>query len=82
MREVGRVLKVCSPLIVTFSNRCFADKAVAVWLQLDDQGRVRLVEGYLREAGNFENVRGLDRSPERMFSDPLYAVSSQSTGPV
>jgi len=82
LREVGRVLKVGSPLIVTFSNRCFADKAVAVWLQLDDQGRVRLVEGYLREAGNFENVRGLDRSPGRMFSDPLYAVRSQSTDPV
>ncbi len=82
LREVGRILKVGSPLIVTFSNRCFADKAVAVWLQLDDQGRVRLVEEYLKEAGNFENVCGLDRSPGRMFSDPLYAVSSQSTGPV
>ena len=81
LREVGRILKAGSPLIVTFSNRCFADKAVAVWLQLDDQGRVRLVEGYLREAGNFENVRGLDCSLGRMFSDPLYAVIGQSTGP-
>ena len=45
-----------------FSNRCFLGKAVAVWLQLDDQGRVRLVEEYLREAGNFENVRGLVRA--------------------
>ena len=81
LREVGRILKVGSPLIVTFSNRCFADKTVAVWLQLDDQGRVRLVEECLREAGNFENVRGLDRSLGRMFSDPLYAVIGQSTGP-
>ncbi len=81
LREVGRVLKVGSPLIVTFSNRCFPEKAVAVWRQLDDQGHVRLVEEYLREAGNFENVRGLDRSPRRMFSDPLYAVVGESTGP-
>ena len=81
LREVGRILKAGSPLIVAFSNRCFADKAVAVWLQLDDQGRVRLVEECLREAGNFENVRGLDRSLGRMFSDPLYAVIGQSTGP-
>ncbi|MDQ4000756.1 MAG: methyltransferase domain-containing protein [Actinomycetota bacterium] len=81
LREVGRILKAGSPLIVTFSNRCFADKAVAVWLQLDDQGRVRLVEECLRGAGNFENVRGLDRSLGRMFSDPLYAVIGQSTGP-
>jgi SAM-dependent methyltransferase len=82
LREVGRVLKVGSPLIVTFSNRCFPDKAVAIWLQLDDQSHVRLVGEYLREAGNFENVRGLDRSPRRMFSDPLYAVIGESTGPV
>jgi SAM-dependent methyltransferase len=82
LREVGRVLKIGGPLVVTFSNRCFPNKAVAIWHQLDDQGHVRLVEGYLEEAGNFENVRGLDRSPRRIFSDPLYAVIGQSTGPV
>ena len=81
LREVGRVLKVGSPLVVTFSNRCFPTKAVAIWQRLDDGGHVRLVEGYLREAGNFENIRGLDRSPRRMFSDPLYAVIGESTGP-
>src|SRR3712207_323090 len=74
LREVGRVLKVGSPVVITFFNRCFPDKAVAIWHQLDDQGHVRLVEHYLREAGNFENVRGLDRSPRKVFSDPLYAV--------
>lgn len=82
LQEVGRILKVGSPLIVTFSNRCFPDKAVAIWLQTDDQGHIRLVEEYLREAGNFENIRGLDRSPRRMFSDPLYAVIGESAGPV
>ena len=82
LREVGRVLKVGSPVVITFSNRCFPEKAVAVWLLLDDQGHVRLVEEYLQEAGNFENVRGLDRSPRRMFADPLYAVIGESTGPV
>lgn len=82
LQEAGRILKVGSPLIVTFSNRCFPDKAVAIWLQTDDQGHVRLVEEYLREAGNFENIRGLDRSPRRMFSDPLYAVIGESAGPV
>jgi SAM-dependent methyltransferase len=82
LSEVGRVLKVGSPMIISFSNRCFPDKAVAIWHQLDDQGHMRLVEEYLREVGNFENVRGLDRSPQRMFSDPLYAVIGKSTGPV
>jgi hypothetical protein len=47
---------------------------------LDDRGRVRLVERYLEEAGNFRNVRSLDRSPRRLFSDPLYTVIRESTG--
>jgi SAM-dependent methyltransferase len=82
VREVGRVLKVGAPTIITFSNRCFPSKAIAVWHRLDDQGHMRLVEEYLREAGNFRGVRSLDRSPRRMFSDPLYAVIGESTGPV
>jgi SAM-dependent methyltransferase len=81
LREVGRVLKVGAPLIITFSNRCFPSKAVAVWHQLDDRGHMRLVETYLEEADNFRNVRGLDRSPRRMFGDPLYAVVAESAGP-
>ena len=62
-------------------NRCFPTKAVAIWHRLDDRGHMSLVERYLREAGNFRNVRSLDRSPRRMFSDPLYAVIGESTGP-
>ena len=81
LREVGRVLKVGSPTVITFSNRCFPTKAIAFWHQLDDRGRMRLLERYLREAGNFESVRSLDRSPRRLFSDPLYAVVGESTGP-
>ena len=41
---------------------------------------MRLLEGYLREEGSFENVRGLDLSPRRVFGDPLFAVVGQSTG--
>jgi SAM-dependent methyltransferase len=81
LREVARALKVSFPAIISFSDRCFPDKAVAIWQRLDDQGQVRLVEAYLQEAGNFENVRDLDRSTRRMFSDPLYAVVGESMGP-
>ncbi len=81
LREVGRVLRAGAPLAITFSNRCFPSKAVAVWHQLDDRGHMRLVERYLEEAGNFDNIQSLDRSPRRMFSDPLYAVVGRSTGP-
>jgi SAM-dependent methyltransferase len=81
LREVGRVLKVGGPLIITFSNRCFPTKAVAIWHQLDDRGHMRLVESHLEEAGNFRKVRSLDRSSRRLFSDPLYAVIGESAGP-
>src|SRR5215210_730394 len=81
LRDVGRVLKVGAPLVITFSNRCFPTKAVEIWHRLDDQEHMRLVEGYFQEAGNFANIRSLDRSPRRMFSDPLYAVVAESTGP-
>lgn len=82
MREVGRVLKPGAPVVISFSNRCFPTKAIAIWHALDDRGHMRLVEGYLRDAGNFANVRALDRSPRRLFSDPLFAVIGESTGPV
>jgi len=79
LREVGRVLKVGAPVVITFSNRCFPTKAVEIWHRLDDEGHMRLVERYLEEAGNFHNIRSLDRSPRRLFSDPLYAVVGEST---
>ncbi len=81
LREVGRVLRAGSPVVITFSNRCFPTKAVAVWHQLDDRGHLQLVESYLREAGNWHNIQCLDRSPRRLFSDPLYAVVGRSKGP-
>ena len=80
LREVGRVLRVGAPTIISFSNRCFPTKAVAVWHQLGDKGHVRLVEEYLEDAGSFRDVRGLDRSPRRLFSDPLYAVVGEAAG--
>jgi SAM-dependent methyltransferase len=82
LREVGRVLKEGAPVAITFSNRCFPTKAVEIWHRLDDVGHMRLVEGYLQEAGNFRDIHSLDRSPGRLFSDPLYAVVGRSTVPL
>ena len=81
LRDLGRVLKPGAQVIITFSNRCFPTKAVAAWQALDDTGHMRLVEQYLREAGNWREVHSLDRSSRRMFSDPLYAVIGYSAGP-
>jgi len=81
LREAGRVLKPGAPIVISFSNRCFPEKAVAAWLQTNDRGRIELVENYLREAGNWSDIHSLDRSPRRMFSDPLYAVIGRSAEP-
>jgi ubiquinone/menaquinone biosynthesis C-methylase UbiE len=55
LREAARVLRPGAPLIVSFSNRCFWTKAVAIWRALDDAGHARLVGRYLRHAG-FERI--------------------------
>ena len=55
LREVARVLRPGAPLVISFSNRCFWTKAVAIWRALDDSGHARLVELYLRHAG-FERI--------------------------
>src|SRR6266403_1444475 len=72
LREVRRVLRPGAPFVVSFSNRCFPTKAVAVWLDTTDQQHVRLVRGYFEAAGGFTDVTDEDRSPGR--GDPLYAV--------
>ena len=62
------------PLVISFSNRCFWTKAVAVWRALDDEGHARLVERYLDRAG-FERIE-IHRLAEWVedVSDPMIAV--------
>ena len=55
LREAARVLRPGAPVVISFSNRCFWTKAVAIWRGLDDAGHARLVELYLRHAG-FERI--------------------------
>jgi SAM-dependent methyltransferase len=82
LREVGRVLRDGAPLVVTFSNRCFPTKAVAIWQALDDAGHAELVEGYLRDAGNWTAIATLNRSPQVPASDPLFAVVARRSGEI
>jgi SAM-dependent methyltransferase len=49
--EVKRVLKPEAPFIVSFSNRCFPTKAVAIWRSLDMQRQASLILLYLEKAG-------------------------------
>jgi len=71
-REVRRVLRPGAPFVVSFSNRCFATKAVAVWLDTTDAQHVALVRAYFDAAGDWQEVTSEDRSPGG--GHPLYAV--------
>jgi hypothetical protein len=72
MSELARVLRPGAPLVISFSNRCFPTKAVAIWLNLGPQAHARLVEIYLRTAG-FADVQ-VHRLTDGRYSDPMTAV--------
>ncbi len=73
--DVARTLRPGSPMAVSFSNRCFPTKAVAVWSSLDMAGHARLVQLYLERAG-LRGVVGCILADGR-HSDPLVVVTGQ-----
>jgi SAM-dependent methyltransferase len=77
-REVHRVLRPGAPFVVSFSNRCFPTKAVAVWLGMTDQQHVALVRAYFESAGGWTQVTADDRA--RGGGDPLYVVWARKEG--
>jgi SAM-dependent methyltransferase len=77
-REVRRVLRPGAPFVVTFSNRCFPTKAVALWQTLSDTDHARLVGAYFELSGGWQALEALDCSPEPAgMADPLYAVMAR-----
>jgi hypothetical protein len=75
LTEVARVLKPGAPLVISFSNRCFPTKAVAIWRALENEGHVQLVNLYLRKAG-FSAVDA-DLLMDGQTSDPLIVVTGR-----
>jgi SAM-dependent methyltransferase len=73
VQEVGRVLRPGAPFVVSFSNRCFPTKAVAVWLGTTDAQHLTLVRAYFEAGGGWTDAEDEDRSPGE-DGDPLYAV--------
>ncbi len=72
LAEARRVLKPGAPIVISFSNRCFPTKAVAVWRALDGAGHARLVDIYLRRAGFAETK--IHQLVDGWGSDPLTTV--------
>ena len=73
--DVARVLKPRAPFIVTFSNRMFPTKAVALWHGANQHQRVNVVQEYFAQSAAFDDVELIDRStPTDPPSDPIWAV--------
>ncbi len=72
LSDLARVLRPGAPAAITFSNRCFPTKAVAIWSALDGPGHCELVQLYLRRAGFASAEARTLRDGRR--GDPLWAV--------
>jgi Methyltransferase domain len=70
-RQVRRVLRPGAPFVVSFSNRCFPTKAVAIWQAFAGPDQQRLVGAYMQAAG-FASVSNRASTPA--VGDPLWVV--------
>lgn len=74
LRDLTRVLKRGGSVSITFSNRCFPTKAVAVWQALRDEDHAKLVTLYLEHAGFAQVEAHLLVEQGQKGIDPLWAV--------
>merc|ERR1719401_2576100 len=78
--EMHRVLKPGGVAIMSFSNRCFATKAIAMWVASmnDGPGHCQIVGNYFRfnPAGGWKDISSADISPKPDESDPMWVVTA------
>jgi SAM-dependent methyltransferase len=80
LKEVNRVLKPGGKVIISQSNRCFPSKAIAMWLQMNDRQHLELINGYLKYAGGFKDVKVFDitaTDPGNKYNDPMFIVQAE-----
>jgi SAM-dependent methyltransferase len=78
MRDVLRVLRPQGLIAITFSNRCFPTKAVAIWQSIAMGDHPGLVSLYLQQA-SFCSVEARTLIPLGGPNDPLWAVIGRKT---
>jgi SAM-dependent methyltransferase len=73
---VRRALRPGAPFVVAFSNRCFPQKAVALWQAATDEQHVEIVRAYFAGSGGAEGGWGpvQERAEVPGEGDPLFAV--------
>lgn len=77
--EIGRILRTGGLVAVSFSNRMFPTKAVAIWRSTDDAEHGQLVADYLGETEQFKDISVADISPRPGITDPLFTVTARKT---
>jgi SAM-dependent methyltransferase len=82
--ECSRVLRPGGLLLIAFSDRLFAEKAVAIWTGSEDEEHVEYVCNVIHfSGGDFEDkIEVIDLSPRKSgaSSDPLYIVQVRRRG--
>ncbi len=77
LTDLRRCLRPGAPVVISFSNRCFPTKAVAVWLALGGGDHQKLVALYLSEAG-FHGIETDEAVPPGRGGDPLWIVTGRA----
>ena len=76
-QEMHRVLRPGGVALMSFSNRCFPTKAIAMWLQADDIGRLTIVASYFHYSADWKGIEALDlketqQTPERPSAQEIF----------
>ena len=88
--EMHRILRPGGIALMSFSNRCFPSKAIAMWLQADDIERLTIVASYYHYSADWSSIEALDiklapvQTPDRpgfgeIMSNPSKAFAWAST---
>lgn len=77
-RDIGRVLRPNAPFVISYSNRMFPTKAVAIWRAMSDADRAGLIDMYFHVSEAFGERDFHNLSPHPGRSDPLFAVVARS----
>ena len=88
-QEMHRVLRPGGISIMSFSNRCFPTKAIGMWLNADDIGRLTIVASYYHYSANWSSIEAFDLiekqetperpSPQDVMKDPSSLLAWMNT---
>lgn len=79
-REMHRVMKPGGVAMVSFSNRCFPEKTIGMWVQnMDDgPGHCQIVGNYFHfnPEGGWDHISSIDLSEDPRTSDPMWVITA------